>query len=69
MTMTADAASSSPTLAELVESIRGRVMTPYERFEQRVSFVYGQMSHNSRMTKDEVRQHLIAIHGCPYHDR
>jgi hypothetical protein len=32
-------------------------MTPEERFEQRVSWVYGQL-WNSGVTKDEVREQL-----------
>ena len=33
-------------------------MTPEERFEQRVSFVFGQLSHTSTITKDQVREIL-----------
>ena len=36
-----------------------RPMTPEERrFEQRVSFVYGQLPRSSTLTKDEVREIL-----------
>lgn len=35
-----------------------RPMTPEERFEQRVSFIYGQLSHTGTITKDEVREVL-----------
>lgn len=55
--------SLSERLEELVEKARNHVMTPEERFEQRVSFVYGQM--NGSMTKDEVRQSLINLNGYP----
>ena len=35
-----------------------RPLTPEERFEQRVSFVYGQLSEHSPLTKDDVRRIL-----------
>ena len=35
-----------------------RPMTPEEHFEQRVSFVYGQLPRSSTITKDEVREVL-----------
>jgi hypothetical protein len=35
-----------------------RPMTPEERFEQRVSFVYGQLSEYSPLTKEDVRRIL-----------
>lgn len=46
---------TSPELLAALDRVRGYKMTPAERFEQRVSFVYGQMGADSAMTKDEVR--------------
>lgn len=39
--------------------------TPAEKLEQRVSFVYGMLGFDSKLTKDEVRAKLIEIHGAP----
>lgn len=57
----------TPKLAELVERARHHVMTPEEKFEQRVSFVYAQQDHSSGhvMPKDEIRQMLIDAYGMP----
>lgn len=43
-------------LLALIERARHHVMTPAEKFEQRVSFVYGQLM--GRIPKDEVRRQL-----------
>jgi len=48
----------TPELAALVERARHIRMTPAQRFEQRVSFVYGQLSEGSPLTKDAVRRML-----------
>lgn len=48
----------SKALEEALEHARNHVMTPAERFEQRVSFVYGGMSSRSTTTKDQVRKWL-----------
>lgn len=46
-------------LDELLRKAATYKMTPDERFEQRVSFVYGQlMDCQPDITKDEVRQRL-----------
>jgi hypothetical protein len=57
----------TPELKDAIERIRGHKMTPEERFEQRVSFVFGQQDYDSpnQMTKDEVRQHLVEMYGYP----
>lgn len=54
-------------LTALIERARNHVMTPAERFEQRVSFVYGQQDYDSlhKRTKDQVRAHLATIYGNP----
>jgi len=55
----------SEELDRLIERARNHKMTPHERFEQRVSFVYGQQDWSSphQRTKDEIRQHLARIYG------
>lgn len=54
-------------LTALIERARNYKMTPQERFEQRVSFVYGQQDWSSGNTKskDEIREMLIDIYGHP----
>ena len=53
-------------LARLVDAARNHKMTPQERFEQRVSFVYGLLSHRSKLTKEDVRAFLLEHNGCPH---
>lgn len=48
-------------LDRLVEAARNIKMSPAEVFEQRVSFVWGQM--NGEMTKDQVRERLRDMQG------
>lgn len=57
----------SQELRDALDRIKGHVMTPREKFEQRVSFVYGQQDWSSpvQKSKDEIRQHLIEIYGYP----
>ncbi len=57
----------SQELRDALDRVKGHVMTPQEKFEQRVSFVYGQQdwSRPNQRTKDEIRQHLIDIYGYP----
>lgn len=50
-------------LARLMEAARNYRMTPQEVFDQRVSFIYGQM--NGVWSKDRVRAHLIQRQGSP----
>lgn len=48
-------------LERLIEAARNHKMTPEERFEQKVSWVYGQgMDCAPHVTKDEVREMLRA---------
>lgn len=44
-----------PDVLALIERVRNYVMTPAEIKAQRLSFVYGQMGHKSKLTKDEIR--------------
>ena len=57
----------TPELKAALERCKNHVMTPEEKFEQRVSFVYGQQDWSGRhqRTKEEIRQHLIEIYGYP----
>lgn len=51
---------SSKTLEQLLKEAKDYKMSPEERFEQRVSFVYGQlMDCNPNITKDQVRKALM----------
>lgn len=58
--MEAAVKSDEPShLDRLVEAARTHVMTPAERFEQRVSFIYGQMTDGQgALSKDEIRRKL-----------
>lgn len=51
----------SPELTAAIQRVRNYRMTPAERFEQRVSFVYSGVSGSSSMTKDDVRH--VLLHG------
>lgn len=55
----------TPDTQALIERARNHKMTPYETFEQRVSFVF---SGQSAKTKDEIRQQIFEHHGCPHSD-
>lgn len=57
----------SEKLDAAIEKARHHVMTPEEKFEQRVSFVYAQQDwgNPNRRSKDEIRQMLIDMYGCP----
>ena len=50
--------SDDELLNELVEAARNYKMTPDEIFEQRVSFVYGQLPGDHPWGKEQVRQYL-----------
>lgn len=45
-----------PELEALLEKARHHVMTPEERHEQKISFVYGMLPFRSTLTKDDVRR-------------
>jgi hypothetical protein len=48
---------SNPTLEALLEAARNHEMTPEERREQRISFVYGNLAiDDPTVTKEHVRQ-------------
>lgn len=57
----------SPELEAAIKRARNHKMTPAERFEQRVSFVYGQQdwSSGNAISKAAIRDHLISIYGMP----
>ena len=54
----------SDRLKQALERARNHVMTPEEKFEQRVSFVYGQQDHDKPgLSKEEIREILIRSDG------
>lgn len=55
----------SPELEAAIERARHIKMTPEQKFEQRVSFVYGMLSSKDKRTKDDIRRMLIDEHGYP----
>lgn len=57
-------APDRPELNELLRKAAQYKMTPEERFEQRVSFVYGQLPFESKVTKEEVRENLRRYYNC-----
>jgi hypothetical protein len=54
---------TTTTLREMIEESVKRPMTREERFEQKVSFVYGVMDADSGITKEHVRAILTAADG------
>jgi hypothetical protein len=58
---------TSPELLALLKRAAGHKMSPEQRFEQRVSFVYGQQDFDDPKprSKDEIRRHLAEIYGAP----
>lgn len=55
----------TPELQAALDRARLHVMTPEETFEQRVSFVYGGMSNDGTLTKDDIRAMLAKAQGTP----
>ena len=54
----------SPELEAALERARNHVMSPRERFERKVSFVYGMQGRGGR-SKEEIRKEMIAREGYP----
>lgn len=52
-------------LRQALDRARNHKMTPQEVFEQRVSFIYGQMPKAATATREDVRLNLLATHGWP----
>lgn len=50
--------SAHPDLVEQLKAAAGRPMSEVERFEQQVSWVYGQLGSHSTLSKDDVRRML-----------
>ena len=46
-------------LGRLLRESAAKPMTPEERFEQKVSWVYGMLPHDTPLTKEDVRRHLL----------
>lgn len=55
---------TDPRLLAAVHSASKR-LSPQEIMEQRVSFVYGSMGHESNMTKEQVRRVILEQGGEP----
>ena len=56
----------NPELDAAIEKARHHVMTAEEKFEQRVSFVYGQQDYDKpARNKDEIRKHVAESIGFP----
>lgn len=49
------------TLAALIEKARNHVMTPLEIYEQRVSWIYGQLGPESEVTREEIEHNLASM--------
>lgn len=52
-----------PELDALMERVRDHKMTDDEIFEQRLSFVYGQLPAGSSLTREQVREQLARHYG------
>ena len=52
-------------LARLIEAARNHKMTPAERYEQRISMIYGLLPFRSTLTKDDVRNWVAENYGAP----
>lgn len=52
-----------PELEALIERVRDHKMTDDEVFEQRLSFVYGQLPAGSGLTREQVREQLARHYG------
>ena len=55
------------TLLALIERAKKHIMSPEEKFEQRVLLVFGQQDYDNgdRFTKTEIRAMLIEMMGRP----
>lgn len=62
---TFDEPPKRPGLDVLIEASRTRVMTPRDKFEQRVSFVWGNAEEGATSTLDQVRVHIAEDGGYP----
>lgn len=51
----------SDTTKALLEKARKHVMTAKESYEQRVSFIWGQMKPESPVTREEIKQYLATV--------
>ena len=53
-----DNLKSTDELDRLLRDAANQKMSPEERFEQRISWIYGQSPADSQVTKDEIRERL-----------
>jgi len=57
------ATTPHPELDALIERVRDHKMTDEEIFQQRLSFVYGQLPADSGLTREQVREQLARQYG------
>ncbi len=54
----------SEELKRLLEAAKGHVMTPGEKYDQRISWVYGQLAiDNPSITREQVEQAALELYG------
>ena len=63
--MSGDRTTLDETLDELIALARNHIMTPAERREQVISFVYGNLPVESRVTREEIEQMFDELYGKP----
>lgn len=56
---------TSPQLLRALEEAKHRVVTPAERFDQKVSYVHSMLGKNNKLTPDQVRRMLIDEQTVP----
>ena len=54
---------SHPELDELIKKSRNHKMTPGEIWDQRISWAYGNLPHDSTTTREQVEKRAIEIYG------
>ena len=52
-----------PELDELLRKLAGHKMTPAEIWDQRVSWAYGNLPHDSTTTREQVEACAIKMYG------
>lgn len=66
MLFNSDLPKLSPAQKERLEWARQHKMTPAEIYEQRISFVYGNLPAENTLTKEDVRREAERLYGpCP----
>lgn len=66
MTQDTKGPTTDDRLLKLIEKARYHVMTPREKWQQRVSFVFGNMPFGSTVTREQVEAQITEEYGpCP----